>query len=272
MNKTIDKLYCLAPSSYCQMMGYVYLFNDKLIVIDGGTKEDYPELLKIVKDNGGIIDLLIVTHCHHDHIGALINLINNKEIVIKEIIYDFPELDIIKSILTTDWEYDVVLDFLKAVKDMKLKVIIPALNKEYALGVFKYKFYKLGDIHNNDINDSSMIFKLSSPSKSIMFLGDISPTFSDEFASLYKESHELEAEYVQLAHHGQAGGSFSLYSLIKPKYAFWNAPKWLYNNDLGQGEETGPFKGKITKEWLAKLGVKSLLAFDKSLLICQKNI
>ena len=213
-----------------------------------------------------------MTHCHHDHIGALINLINNKEIVIKEIIYDFPELDIIKSILTTDWEYDVVLDFLKAVKDRNLTVTIPELNKEYVLGEFRYKFYKLGDIYNNDINDSSLIFKLISPSKSIMFLGDISPTYSDYFASLYRGSHELEAEYVQLAHHGQAGGSFSLYSLIKPKYAFWNAPKWLYDNDLGQGEETGPFKGKITKEWLAKLGVKSLLAFDKSLLICQKNI
>ena len=117
MSKSIDNLYFLAPSSYCQMMGYVYHLNDKLIVIDGGTKDDYPELLRIVKECGNVIDLLIITHCHHDHIGALINIINNNEIVIKEIIYDFPELEVIKSILTTDWEYDVVLDFLKAVKD-----------------------------------------------------------------------------------------------------------------------------------------------------------
>lgn len=254
------------------MMGYVYRLNDKLIVIDGGTKDDYQALLNVVKDNGGVIDLLIVTHCHHDHIGALVSLINNKEVAIKEIIYDFPELPIIKSILTTDWEYEVVLDFLKAVKERNLKVFIPELNKEYVLGEFKYKFYKLGDIHNNDINDSSLIFKLVSPSKSILFLGDISPTYSDYFAGLYKGSKELETDYVQLAHHGQAGGSFELYSLIKPRYAFWNAPKWLYYNDLGQGEETGPFKGKITKEWLDKLNVESLVSFDKHLMIYQKSI
>ena len=56
----IDNLYFLATSSHVQMMGFVYRFNDKLIVIDGGTREDYNELLNIVQDNGSIIDLLIV--------------------------------------------------------------------------------------------------------------------------------------------------------------------------------------------------------------------
>ena len=79
----IDKLYMLAPSSYSQMMGFVYRLDDTLIVIDGGTKEDYENLLDIVKENGSVIDLLIVTHCHHDHIGALVPLINNKDICIK---------------------------------------------------------------------------------------------------------------------------------------------------------------------------------------------
>ena len=40
----VDNLYLLAPSSHVQMMGFVYRYNNSLIVIDGGTKEDYPEL------------------------------------------------------------------------------------------------------------------------------------------------------------------------------------------------------------------------------------
>ena len=267
MDKNIDKLYCLAPTSYIQMMGYVYRLNDKLIVIDGGTKEDYFSLLDIVKNNGSVIDLLIVTHCHQDHIGALVPLIRNKEITIKEIIYDFPPLESIKQILATSWEYEIVLDFIQAVKERKIKTSIPELNKIYQLGDFQYVFLKLGNLQNNDINDSSMIFKLISPSKSIMFLGDISPTYSEYFASKYEGSNGLKADYVQLAHHGQAGGSYKLYSLIKPKYAFWNAPRWLYENDAGNGKGTGPYKSNITKKWLEDLNIKSLFAFDKTLII-----
>ena len=267
-----DKLYMLAPSSYCQMMGYIYRYNDCLILVDGGTKEDYPHLLNIIKDNGGVIDLLIVTHCHHDHIGALISLINNLEITIKRIIYDFPDLSVIKSILKTDWEYQIVLDFLRAIKERELEVFVPELNKEYQLGSFKYKFYKLGDIHNNDINDSSLIFKLTTPSKSILFLGDISPTYSETFANKYEDSDELQCDYVQLAHHGQAGGCKKLYSLTHAKYALWTAPKWLYDNDIGEGPESGPYISKITKEWLKELNIKSLTAFDKDLIISQKTI
>ena len=271
MNNT-DKLYMLAPSSFCQMMGYVYKYNDTLIVIDGGTKEDYLSLLKIVKGCGSFIDLLVVTHCHHDHIGALIELIANPEITIKKIIYDFPSLETIKSILKTDWEYQTVIDFLKIVKERKIPTFIPELNKTYLLNEFSYIFYKLGDIHNNDINDSSLIFKLISPSKSILFLGDISPAFSGDFAKKYSNSKELECDFVQLAHHGQSGGSFSLYQLTKAKYGLWNAPKWLFDNDLGNGYDTGPFTSSTTKEWLSGLNIKSITAFNKTILINQNNI
>ena len=270
--KTIDKLYMLAPSSFSQMMGYVYKYNDTLIVVDGGTKEDYPALLKIIKDNGGVIDLLIVTHCHHDHIGALINLIKNKEITIKELIYDFPSLEDIKSILKTDWEYDVVIDFLNVIKEENINCFIPKIGEIYTKNELKFKFYKLGDIHNDDINDSSLIFKLISPSKSILFLGDISPTYSEEFASKFEGTNELECDYVQLAHHGQSGGCYKLYSLTHAKYAFWNAPEWLYTNDLGGGPNTGPLKSETTKKWLEELKIKSLFAFKEHLLINQKNV
>ena len=100
-----------------------------------------------------------------------------------------------------------------------------------------------------------------------MFLGDISPTYSECFASKYEGSSLLKADYVQLAHHGQAGGSYKLYSLISPKYAFWNAPRWLYENDASNGKGTGPYKSDITKKWLEDLNIKSLFAFDKTLVI-----
>ena len=268
---SIDNFYLLAPSSHVQMMGFVYRYNNSLIVIDGGTKEDYPELLRIIKENDSTIDLLVVTHCHHDHIGALVPLINNKEIQIKQIIFDFPTLNTIKSILTTEWEYKTVLDFLKAVRKRKIPVQIPSILNNYYIGDFIIKFLKLGDIHHHDLNDSSLVFTLKSPTKTILFTGDISPKMSDKLAKKYRRTTELKCDYIQLAHHGQSGGSYDLYKLTSAKYALWCAPKWLFDNDLGDGFDTGPFTSAITKKWLLDLNIKSITVFKQTIIINQNN-
>ena len=268
----IDNLYLLAPSSHVQMMGFVYRYKNSLIVIDGGTKEDYPELLRIIKENNSVIDLLIVTHCHHDHIGALVPLLQNKDIEIKKIVFDFPTLKTIKSILATDWEYKTVLEFLKAVKNRNFTILNPRLLKNYQIDGFIIRFLKLGDIHHHDLNDSSLVFTLKTATKTILFTGDISPKMSDKLAKKYGKTHEFSCDYIQLAHHGQSGGSKKLYELTQAKYAFWCAPKWLYDNDLGNGENTGPFTSAITKEWLSELDIKPITAFYKTVIINQNNI
>lgn len=267
----VDNLYLLAPSSHVQMMGFVYRYNNSLIVIDGGTKEDYLELLKIIKENNSVIDLLVITHCHHDHIGALVPLLKNEEIKIKQIVFDFPTLQTIKSILATDWEYKVVLDFLKEVRNRKIPLMKPEILRDYHIGDFVVRFLKLGDIHNHDLNDSSLVFTLKSPFKTILFTGDISPKMSDKLAEKYRKTTELTCDYVQLAHHGQSGGSYNLYQLTYSKYALWCAPRWLFDNDLGDGFDTGPFTSSTTKRWLSELNIKSITAFKKTFVINQNN-
>ena len=224
-----------------------------------------------MKECGSVIDLLIVTHCHHDHIGALIPLLKNENIIIKQIIFDFPTLRTIKSILKTKWEYDVVLEFLKIVKKRKIPLFIPELLKNYQCGDFVLRFLKLGDIHHHELNDSSLVFSLKTPSKKILFLGDISPKMSDKLAMKYKDKDELKCDYLQLAHHGQSGGSYNLYSLTYAKYGLWCAPKWLFDNDSGTGPGFGPWSSDETKMWLSELNIQSITAFNKTVIINQKN-
>ena len=69
---------------------------------------------------------------------------------------------------------------------------------------------------------------------------------SDLIAEQYRDSKALKCDYVQLAHHGQSGGSFDLYKLTNAKYALWCAPKWLFDNDTGTGPESGPYTSKVT--------------------------
>ena len=61
------------------------------------------------------------------------------------------------------------------------------------------------------------------------------------------------------------------YKLTSAKYALWCAPKWLFDNDLGDGFDTGPFTSAITKKWLLDLNIKSITAYKQTIIINQNN-
>ena len=42
----------------------------------------------------------------------------------------------------------------------------------------------------------------------------------------------------------------------KPKICLWPTPEWIWNNDNGEGENTGPWKTFETRKWIEDLGVK----------------
>lgn len=77
------------------------------------------------------------------------------------------------------------------------------------------------------MNDSSLVFKLSTSNKSVLFLGDLGPEGGD---TLYWESrHLLKADMVQMAHHGHINCGMKVYAAIAPKACLWCCADWLYN-------------------------------------------
>ena len=68
-------------------------------------------------------------------------------------------------------------------------------------------------------NISSLVFNISFGSFDMMMLGDCAEESNHVIRMNYGES--LEAEVVQVAHHGYKGGSTALYRLINPIYVFW---------------------------------------------------
>ena len=65
----------------------------------------------------------------------------------------------------------------------------------------------------------------------------------------------LQADYTQMSHHGQWGVSKAFYDYIHPRRCIWPSPDWLWDNDLGEGFDTGPFQTVRTRQWMADLGV-----------------
>lgn len=240
-----------------QMMGYFLKTKDnKNIVIDGGTTEDSQNLIDYINQNGGEVDTWFITHPHEDHVGAIIEILNNTQI---------PIHNIYVTLNTSEWyeaygdgrgnEAQELIQALE-VDRVKDKVKEVELGQEIQVDniTFKILGVKNPEITENAMNNSSMVIKCMVNDKSIIFLGDTGIESGEKL--LKNQREELKADYVQVAHHGQAGAGEELYKAISPKVAMWPTPDWLWNNDSGEGEDSGTWKTKETRAWLENIGVK----------------
>jgi len=114
------------------------------------------------------------------------------------------------------------------------------------------------EITHNVINNSSAVYRIEGKQKSVLILGDLGVEGCDELMRNLPFDC-LHTDYTQMAHHGQGGGSREFYEYIKPRRCIWAAPNWLWDNDSGNGFDTGVFHTVRTREWMAVLGVEEHL-------------
>ena len=256
------------------MMGFVIITkNNNAIVIDGGRDVDADNLIKAI--GGRHICAWIFTHAHNDHMGAFMEILENNrlcELDIEKIYYNFPTMELLLSQTPEDEKYymndisEVLPAFYK--KEKNLKHLLHKVEKGEILSVdglkleFLYTYQK--GLTSNTINDSSLVFKLQSDEKSVLFLGDLGPDGGD---ILFRESREkISADIVQMSHHGHMNVSFEVYRAINPKVCLWCCPEWLYTEpiipsylaDTERMVRMGRqrmFGTALTREWMDILGV-----------------
>ena len=251
-----------------QCMGYyIRTKNGKNIIIDGGYSSDY-ELVKfyIDKYGSGKVDHWILTHGHRDHVGAF------NEVIMKENTIEIDNL--YYSLLEDEWYqendergYDSEHLTLQNLSSSKIKNHVECTEgKKINIDNVELEIIRLPnpEITDGDNgNEASMVFKLTAKdvNKSMIFLGDAMSKASIELLRDHKE--QLKADAVQMAHHGNWGVTEEVYKAINPEVAFFNAPKGLYDNDEGNGFNTGKFSSVQVRGWLEKIGVKNnFVAFE----------
>ena len=249
-----------------QSCGYVIRSqNGKLIIVDGGVDSDAQIILKYINRFGnGIVDYWIITHAHVDHVGALTTLLETEDIVVENICYSLNSLEWYK-------EYDKrgfpseekMINLLSSCEKIKNKIECKK-NQIISIDNIDCQIIRTAnpDITKSDNgNDSSMVFKLVAKdvNKSMIFLGD---AFTYTSKELMEEPERLKADAVQMAHHGQNGVTEEVYKAIDPELCFFNAPEWLYNNDNGEGYDSGKWKSIIVRGWLEQIGTKNILAYE----------
>ena len=241
------------------MMSYIMkTASGEIIVMDGGMDGDadyLSEMIKTISGGKGHVDLWLMTHIHGDHSLALATLLDRgTDIEIKRVCYDFPTVDWVSSYENGSTKYSTYI--LKQFEKLKNKGKL-APNDPIRFG--ETEILALNDrdpsITVNAINNSGIVYRIKTPKTTLLFLGDLGIEAGDRLVKLQKPEM-LKADVVQMAHHGQQGVRQSFYDLVRPKICLWPTPDWLWDNNIGCGEGSGPWKTVQNRAWMDDLGVK----------------
>lgn len=166
------------------------------ILIDGGERI-YGEYVSEYINACGIQSLtyVVASHPHSDHIGGIIEVLKNYNDC--EII--MPELTDINTPTTQVYE-----DLLDSIINNNLNVTLADFGQKFELDSITMEI--LGPVEQvKDLNDMSVICKLTVNGSEFMILGDAE---NQELASVYdvavQAGFDLECDVIAMGHHGSS--------------------------------------------------------------------
>ncbi|MBQ8173951.1 MAG: MBL fold metallo-hydrolase [Clostridia bacterium] len=268
------KLYMLTETSEFMMSFVVLTQRGNAIVVDGGREEDMPLLRQYV--GGRRIEAWILTHPHSDHIGGFVSEMRKNggaDFDVGRVYYCFPDYEeFVKKPNVPDRDYflsdlnEMLPAFLDAEPLFVDRAHIVRQGERITVDEVLIEFLYTGrdGLYTNPINDYSLVFKLTAPGKSVLFLGDLGPEGGE--ALLSESRGKLKADLVQMAHHGHMCVGREVYEAVAPTACLWCAPRWLYEEEqippyladrekLRRMGRERMFGTALTRRWMDELGV-----------------
>jgi competence protein ComEC len=166
------------------------------ILIDGGPG---PVILeKLAKEMpfwDRSLDLIILTHPEHDHIGGLIEVL--KSYKVERILWT--------GIIRNTFEYK---EWKELIKNEKANIFIAHKNQKIKAGSViidvLHPFQSLAGMEFENSNDTSIVNKVRFGKTSFLFTGDISESVEKQ---LLTDSASLAANVLKVGHHGSKTSS-----------------------------------------------------------------
>ena len=253
-------LWQLPPQTHTQNMAYVIRTDDgKVIVVDGGNAGDAEYLKGFLVPLGNHVDAWFISHPHPDHVDALTDILNNLgQLKIDKIYGSMPSLTwVAKHESKPIAHITTVRNFYQAVKKQAQTIHELKLGQTLQFGNLQIQVLgiKNPEITGNAINNSSIVLRFSDEHKSVLFTGDLGVQAGQKLMKS-KYAAQLKSDYVQMAHHGQAGVDRDFYEAVAAKACLWPTPVWLWNNDKGTGKGSGPWSTLTVRQWMDELGIK----------------
>ncbi len=199
------------------------------ILIDGGeTSIIVEKLSKEIPFWRKEIDLIILTHAHADHLGGLIDVMENYHV--ENVLWNGVEAE---TALFSKWERmlkDGDYDIKISQSGQKIK------SKDFVLNVL-YPFEKIENETFNDLNLSSIVLRASYSDNSFLFMGDAYESMEmdlikmEDFCKDKKQEIKcrgmvLNSDVLKVGHHGsRTSTSDDFLKRVKPLIAVISAGK-----------------------------------------------
>jgi beta-lactamase superfamily II metal-dependent hydrolase len=253
-------LWQLPSRTPTQNMSYVIrTLGGRIVVVDGGNKGDAEYLRGFLAPLGNRVAAWFVSHPHPDHVDALTDILQSPgRLQIERIYGSIPDDDwIVKHEPQPPSHLQSVQAFNNAVHHTGQPMDEVSLGQTIDIDELKIEILgiKNPEITTNSINNSSIVVRISDNHKSVLFTGDLGVEGGRKLLES-KYHNRLQSDYVQMAHHGQAGVDINFYIAVRPHYCLWPTPAWLWNNDSGAGEGSGPWQTLKVRKWMEGLNVE----------------
>jgi beta-lactamase superfamily II metal-dependent hydrolase len=220
--------------------------------MDGGYDTDY--LRGFIDALGGKVDAWIISHPHDDHMTALSKMLENLNgLKISKVYHSrFPDELIDSEDAITAELTRKLYSLLDNATD--IEVVDCHCGDEFEIDGVNFKVLSEKNPEIRGYNESSMVIKMWDEHKSFIFLGDLAVKSGQKLLDS-EYAKDLECDYLQMAHHGQDGCDKHFYESVKFRACLWPSPKWVYDNNLGGGFNTGHLKTIEVRDWMKELGI-----------------
>jgi beta-lactamase superfamily II metal-dependent hydrolase len=209
-------------------------------IIDGGcnSEEDKKRLMDFLNERKPETHQKprvnwILTHLHYDHVSLAVRFLEayGEQIELETVTYNFPDVAslIWASSYTTEEakRYAIrVQEWYKNINSLfpNTKTFVHHTGQKLVLAGCEVEFlFTQEDWWPNKcqtFNDTTSVMRINFKSgHSFLCMSDLDEKASDIMANIYGDY--LRTDVLQPNHHGQKGGTNTLYRLFKPKYVFW---------------------------------------------------
>lgn len=160
--------------------------QDKVILIDGGSKESYDNLKDYLSRNEITkFDYVVSTLPHRNHIGGLLTILD-----------EFKVDKVIDSGMKNNTQ--LYKEYLDLIEQKDITYEIGRAGDEFQVGEIKFKIIH-PDEHTYNLKNSSLVLLMEYNNYSFLFMGDVDSKLEEK---LILSNKEISAQILKVGNHG----------------------------------------------------------------------
>ncbi len=194
--------------------------DGETMIIDGGNVGDSRKIASYLKEcDISHIDYAVCTHAHEDHVGGLSAALSVADA---------------EHVLAPSAEANTKAykNFKKKVKEQGLKTEHPSAGDVFFLGNGRVDILGPTDDKADDLNNTSIVLKITYGSTSFLFTGDAE---REEEEEIIQSGADLKSTVLKVGHHGSAtSSSYPFLRAVMPEISVISVGK---DNSYGHPDE-----------------------------------